>query len=297
MRIAPAFPLLAVLILARSARGDGPPERSTARSLSDDTVRLCIAASTEGQTRRLQGKLLAAREQMLACARDACPPIVRSHCARWLGELDARIPSLVIRAEDAAGRDLIDARVTIDGTPGKLDGHPVSLDPGAHTIAIEARGGARREETILVAEGESSRLIALRLPSPAASAPEGTPGAESPPHPGAPTRRIPFGAWIVGGAGVLSLGAATYFALAASSDLNQLMRTCSPHCADADTRPGRTNAFLFDTFLGVGVAAVGAAVVWALVFPTVRDPAASASPRLEVRPVAGGAVTALTMAY
>src|ERR1700678_4573205 len=94
---------------------------------ADDTVRVCIAASTDGQTLRKQGRLLAAREEMIACARDACPPIVRSHCARWLSEVDAATPSVVVRAEDPAGADVMGARLFIDGRPGKLDGQAVRL--------------------------------------------------------------------------------------------------------------------------------------------------------------------------
>jgi hypothetical protein len=258
---------------------------STAKA--EDTVRVCIAASTDGQTLRKQGKLLAAREQMIACARDACPAIVRSHCARWLSEVETAIPSVVVRAEDPTGADVLGARLSIDGRPAKLDGQPVRLDPGQHAVAVESAAGARREERLLLVEGETSRLIALRLPAGSPSAP--------PPHAVA-IRRVPLGAWILGGVGLVALGGATYFGLSAKSDLDGLDATCSPHCTQAQTQPGRTESLLFDVSLGVGAAAIAGALVWGLALPSHSTTAASA-PRLELRPLTAGALTSLTFSY
>jgi hypothetical protein len=115
-----------------------PSPRALADGPGGELVRACIASSTNGQTLRNQGKLVAARDEMIACARDACPAIVRSHCARWLTEIDAAIPSVVVRAVDASGADMIGAKLAIDGRAVKLDGQAVRLDPGPHTVAIES---------------------------------------------------------------------------------------------------------------------------------------------------------------
>jgi hypothetical protein len=272
-----------------------PPARA------DDTIRVCIAASTDGQTLRKAGKLLGAREQMIACARDACPSIVRSHCARWLAEVDAAIPSVVVRAEDGAGSDAIGARLSIDGRPGKLDGQLVRLDPGEHTLAIENDHGGHASERVLLVEGETSRRITLRFPADPSAAPGASVAAKEPPHAPEPTAQrsyVPAGAWVLGGAGILALGAATYFGVAASSDLNNLNATCSPHCSDAQAQPGRTDALFFDVSLVVGGAALAGALVWALAFPSHADtspPAAAA--RLEVSPLPGGAFGAIHISY
>lgn len=261
---------------------------------AEDTIRACIAASTDGQTLRTQGKLLAARDQMIACARDACPSIVRSHCARWLSEVEAKIPSVVVRAADAAGADAIGARLRIDGRPGKLDGQPVRLDPGEHTVAIENDRGGRKEERVLLVEGESTRLVTLRFP-PAASAPPPKELSPAIAETGRP-RRVPPGAWILGGVGLLALGGATYFGLAANGDLDTLKASCSPHCSDAQTQPGRTDALVFDLLLGAGAAAIVGALVWGLAFPAYAARPAAAL-RFELRPVAGGAITGVTFSY
>jgi hypothetical protein len=266
---------------------------------AEDTVHVCIGASTEGQTLRKQGRLLASRDAMIACARDACPAIVRSHCARWLSEVDAAIPSIVVRAQDATGADVLGARLAIDGRPAKLDGQPVRLDPGEHTVAIES-DHARKEEHVLLIEGESSRRVTLRFAAPpatpAAAPPlRDAPAAESHVEPARRQAHVPTGAWVLGGVGVASLGAATYFALAANSQLGDLKTTCSPHCSDAQTHSGRTDALLFDVFLGAGVAAVASALIWGLAFPshsyagTSVASADRATPRLELRPLFRGA--------
>jgi hypothetical protein len=309
MKAAPlALATLALLAAAREAK-------------AEDTVRVCIAASTEGQTLRKQGKLLAAHDAMIACARDACPAIVRSHCARWLSEVDAAIPSLVVRAQDASGADVLGARLAIDGRPAKLDGQPVQLDPGEHVIAIEGNGGrqVRQEEHVLLLEGEASRRVTLRFPAAGAGGANGGANAGAPlgdkADAGSPSvepskgeRHIATGAWILGGVGIVSLGLGTYFALAASSQLNDLNATCSPHCTQAETQSGRTDALLFDVLVGVGGAAVAGALVWAFAFPSYSHVPASRSavlsrspfsraPRFELRPLSGGAFTSITVAY
>src|SRR4051812_35283843 len=99
-----------------------------------DDKAACVAASTKGQTLRDEGKLLRARDELLACAKDSCPDIVRGYCAQWLGEVDKRLASVVIRARGSKGEDLVDVRVTMDGNPlvTKLEGRSISIDPGEH---------------------------------------------------------------------------------------------------------------------------------------------------------------------
>jgi hypothetical protein len=287
--LAPLFAVLATLACP------APPAHA------EDTVRACIASSTSGQTLRKDGKLLAAREEMIACARDACPAIVRAHCARWLSEVDASIPSVVVRAQDASGADAIGAHLTIDGRTSKLDGQPVRLDPGTHTIAIANDHGGQKSESVLLVEGETSRIVTLRFPPPPGAAPAAEPAPPpAPPPPASRTeRRVPTGAWVLGGAGVVVLGVATYFGVAAANQLSTLDGTCSPHCTNAATQTGRTDALAFDVSLGVGIAAVAGAVLWAVAFPSRETvPAtARATARFDVKPVAGGAVAGVTFAY
>jgi hypothetical protein len=269
MRVTRALALGALLGLARESSAN-----------ADDVVRACIDASTAGQTLRQQGRLLGARDRMIECARDACPAVVRSHCARWLAEVDERTPTIVVRAQDEAGKDLVDARMFVDGKPSRLDGRAVPLDPGEHVVAVEA-GTRRKEERVLLVEGEASRLVLLRV---APALPAGSREAPS----ARESTRVPVGAWILGGAGLAALGVATYFGVAANGQLQDL-RSCSPHCSSAQTQPGRTDAVAFDALLVGGGAAVGVALVWALFFPSTTG--------VDLQPIPHGALTSLTLRY
>jgi hypothetical protein len=250
-------------------------------AVADDRVQACIDASTQGQTLRQQGHLLGAREQMITCASDGCPKVVRAHCARWLGELDDRIPSVIVRARDASGDDLVDANVLVDGKPIKIDGRALPLDPGEHLVSID-RGGLHKEERVILIEGEASRLVELRL------APASSPNrpVDLPPPPSS-TRRVPTAAWVLGGVGLVALGGATFFGFAAKSQLDDLDSSCAPHCVDSQTQTGRHDALAFDVLLGAGGVAVGAALVWALAFPA----------NVEIEPTPRGALAAWTLRY
>ncbi|HEY3816901.1 MAG TPA: hypothetical protein VGL81_07015 [Polyangiaceae bacterium] len=250
-------------------------------AVADDTVRACIDASTAGQTLRQQGHLLGARDRMIACSRDACPGVVRTHCVRWLGEIDNRIPSIVVRAQDGAGNDLVDARLAIDGKAAKLDGRAVSLDPGEHVVAVDS-GKLHKEERVILVEGEASRLVMLRV-GPAVF------GASQEAASRVQTTRVPLGAWILGGTGIAALGLATYFGVAANGQLQDLKANCSPNCSELQTRPGRTDALVFDTLLGAGGAALGVALLWALAFPS--------STTVELQPVSHGGLASFAMRY
>ncbi len=266
--VAVAAPLVFPLLLATVAR-------------ADDTVQACIDASTQGQTLRQQGHLLSARDQMITCASDGCPKVVRSHCARWLGELDDRIPSIIVRAQDATGTDIVDAHVLIDGKAVKVDGRALPLDPGEHVVSLDS-DGLHKEERVILIEGEASRLVELRL---APAAPASKP-VEIAPATSASTR-VPTAAWILGGVGLVALGGATYFGFAAKGQLDDLNTSCTPHCADSQTQTGRHDALAFDLLVGVGGVAIGAALVWALAFPT----------NVEIEPVSRGALASWTLRY
>src|SRR5205807_1214100 len=104
-----------------------------------DVKAACVAASTEGQSLRDAGKLKAARDQFVSCARDQCPTVVRRYCADWLTDVERRLPSIVLRAQTSDGRDVTDARVMLDGQPlaEGLGGTAITVDPGAHDVRYQ----------------------------------------------------------------------------------------------------------------------------------------------------------------
>jgi hypothetical protein len=259
---------------------------------ADNAKRACVTASTDGQTLQKEDKLLEAREKLRICASDPCPSIVKTHCTRWLSDLEAQIPTGIVRARDAAGNDVLDAEVTIDGKPSAL-GRPEELEPGEHLVAAKRPSGVHAEKKFLLVDGEKGRLLTIDLPGSAAPA---APGSEASAASGATSsapaaqgKSIPLGAWVLGGTGVLALGTSVVFALQTSNDFNTL-KQCSPTCTEAQTAPGRTHASITDVSLGVGAAAVVGAIAWAILGRSdASAKPASGQATVDVKPIAGGA--------
>jgi hypothetical protein len=252
-----------------------------------DPKRTCVTASTDGQTLRKDDKLLEAREKLLVCADDACPNVVRSHCTHWLSELEAQIPSAIVRVKDAAGGDVLDVgSVKLDGKDAGL-GRPERLDPGEHTVTV-VRGTVSLEKKFLLVDGDKGHIVTLQLPA-SASPPEGTVASDTTGSSSSHSSgRIPAGAWVLGGVSLVAIGSFAYFAVQAGNDLSTLRATCAPACTSSQTSTGRTHALLADVSLGVGIAAAGGAIGWAI-FGRTADGSAKSGAYLDVRPVAGGA--------
>jgi hypothetical protein len=243
-----------------------------ARAARADAVDACIAAAEASQVEKRELHLRTARDKLLFCARDACPGAIQKDCKRWLAEVEARLPSVVLRVVDAGGGEVGRARVLVDGAllADTLDGRAVPVDPGEHTFRVEA-GNSAVVQRIVIREGEQSRLLSLKLP---AAAPSGSPS------------RIPTGAWVVGGIGAAGLAAGVALWIVGLHARSDLYATCGVMhgCAPSSVDHARTELVAGDVAAGLGIAAVGAAVVWALVAPS--------APRLPVgaRSVPGGGV-------
>lgn len=227
-----------------------------------EETQACVAASTQGQIDRDEGRLLAAREQLLSCTRELCPAIVRRSCADWLTELAERIPSVVVRVQEAGKDELPEVSVTLDDRPLALDGRPLPLDPGTHVLAVQAREGSADQRSFLVAEREQGRLIVVELP------------ARSPPHTEAPhvapkpipkpiaSLSVPVMSWVLGGLGVIGVGAFTVLRVDVANELHALERTCSPHCSADQRDNAKREALVADISLGVGIAALAGGIAW-----------------------------------
>jgi hypothetical protein len=221
----------------------------------------CITAYEQTQTLRKDGKPLASRAQAAICSRESCPALLTKDCTRWLAELDAVIPTVVLDPRTPAGARRADTRVKVDGAPlnDKNDGKSVALEPGAHTFVFEADGAAPVERAVVLKEGERNKKITVTL-APASSS-TGGPGAERP---------IPIGVWIFGGASVVALGVSAVFAVDALGKKSDLDK-CKPRCAGADVDAMSSSFTLADVALGAGVMAGAAAVYLFLTRPTAES--------------------------
>src|SRR5215472_11973757 len=68
----------------------------------------CVDAAETGQRLRKEGRLISARDSLLVCASPECPEVVSQDCTGWLGEVQRRLGSVVVRARDPHGETLSD---------------------------------------------------------------------------------------------------------------------------------------------------------------------------------------------
>jgi hypothetical protein len=305
-RFAVASALLAAAIAvaprAGAAGGSGRVDKKT-----------CIASSESGQKLRHDGKLRAARDQLLVCARPECPTVIRQDCAQFLNEVTTSTPSVVIAARDTNGKETLSVKVTIDGEVAltRLDGKAYSVDPGVHVFKYEAEDGSVQQEDVGIREGEKNRVLYVSFhkadpeapPAPMTATiktPAPTPTTAPPVTTTTTTTKpgIPTGAFVFGGIGLLGVGLGTFFLVTAGSDASNLRSTCAPSCSHTDVSAARNKALLGDVAIAVGGVSLIAAVWMALSKPgTERVVQTTGSLRVDVLPTLGGAAMGLRGAF
>ena len=290
--------LVAALLLA-------PPARRLARA---DATDACIEANAATQRLRKEQKLLAARVQAAACARESCPALVRKECAAWSRELEAATPKLTVVALDAAGAAVTDAKLFLDGAPlpGGTSGAPHALDPGQHTVRLEREGEPPRTQSIdvhadvrIVFELGPEKKPEPALPTagttagPAPSATSSTTWSPSKslssPRPATPesaatldTRPTPAGVYVLAAVGAAGL---TTFAITGTIGklrYDRLRDEC-PQCSTSARDDAKTMLRVADLSLVIGVLASGLATYGYLTRPV-----------LTVQPLTQGAAACFT---
>jgi hypothetical protein len=260
----------------------------------------CIAASDQGQDARDNGNYRRARDAFAACARAACPALVRRDCAQWQAELEETWPSVIVSAKDERGDDLIDVRVFVDGDPlvTKLDGRPARVDPGEHKLRIEADGRPPVEQHLVVRAGEKNRVIEVRMGSTGEAAggqaEHGAPPRESGSAPDAKRTS----ALVFGGLALVAFGTEAYFGLSGLSDRSTLLSqpcaqtgTCSTSTVDSI----RTKFTVADIALGVGLAS-GALAVYLFLSssPAKSNGTTTQGAHVDLAPLPGGGAATLS---
>jgi hypothetical protein len=99
--------------------------------------------------------------------------------------------------------------------------------------------------------------------------------------------------WVLGGLGVVGIGTFAVLRVEAGRELDSLQE-CSPACDPAKSEPGRHLALGADISLGIGVAALAGAGVWALGSWLWHD---RRSTQVACAPTRGGALATLTARY
>ncbi len=267
-------------------------------ALAANEKEACVHAVDRAQVARLDGKLREAREGLMTCARPVCPTAIREDCTRWLAEVEASLPSVVIEAVWADGRPATALSVMLDGEPlpEAGDAHAVTLDPGAHTFRFEAPGASPIELRNVVHEGERSRVIHVTFTPVAPPAPAPAPGAPPPAaasapeptlhyapmppamwqptpaetHEGSGARGpVPVPAYVLGGFALVGFGGFAYFGLSGTSRLDTLRTTCVHTCSPSDVTSARNEILVGDILGFAALAATGVATLLVLTRPHV----------------------------
>ncbi len=257
-----------------------------AAAFAADEVAACIKNSDTGQELRDQGKLIEARESLAVCARDVCPAQIRTACSEWLTGLGPRIPTMVIAAKDDAGHDVTDGTVMVDGkkVEGALAGKAFPLNPGPHTFRFERDGATPVDLQVVAREGEQRRLVPVtfKAATPALGTGSGVGNGNHPPPPDKPrgaSSGPPLVSWVLGGAGLVAVGVGAVIGITALGDRSSLKdRNCAPYCPQGDVDAIRTKFIISDITVGVGIVAVGAAVVLWLTHKTEAPVSAAVGP-------------------
>ncbi len=290
----------ASVVCASLLVGRGAHAQSAAPPVSADITKQCVDAHLTTQKLRKVAKLTEAKDALLVCVQQQCPAPVQRDCAGWLPELEAQIPSIVVVARDAEGRDTSDVRVSMDGVAigDRLDGVAMPLDPGSHVIRCE-HAGAVRVEKVVVVQAQKSRAImcsfAVEMPV-----------KKQRPGPAADAAQ-PIAGYIIG---AVSLGAFASFAalgISAKGEADDLDTTCgkgapaplTQTCTDAQIDPVRTKLIAADISLGAGVGFL-ALSMGLLLHHFLSDPvdeAASTAIRVDLGPTRGGAAAQFTVSF
>lgn len=255
-------------------------------ALADDKQQ-CAAAYTDAQSLRDAHKLVEEREKLRVCSQSTCAAFMQKDCTAWLAQVESTLPSIVILAHTATGDSVVDASVTMDGTPltSRLDGRAIDVNPGVHTFVLTTPQNEQTSVTSVVSEGQRAQQIVVTFghaPARQQPTPPPPPEKEAPTAPASsPLRPIGFVTLGVGVASVVTgsiLGLVASATKSSSCDQNNV---CTP--GSISTLYAEANTSTATLIAGGVLAAVG------ITFVIVGHPRAHASTALHVAPFVGAA--------
>ncbi len=174
-------------------------------------------------------------------------------------KLEPRVPKLTIHLAHSDRSDLVVHRDGVSLGSASLD-TPLPVDPGDHTVIVEAPGTRAAEFHASIAEGQSSTLeVAIGEALPVGANPLQTPE----PGPTQPTKPDHTAAYVVGGIGAAALVTgvvAGVLTLSKKSTVNSdcVGKECSQAGLDA-AHAGKTLGVLTTVGLVTGAVGIGAA--------------------------------------
>jgi hypothetical protein len=272
-----AASMVAAPAFAQPAQPSAPPDKET-----------CVASFDRGQRAQSDRALRRALGDLIVCAQESCPTVLRADCAGVLAEVRSALPTIVFAAADGNGHELTDVKVFAGAEliASKLDGRAVAVDPGAVELRFEVPGRPALVTTRMIREGEKSRVIRVSLggalgvagaaPTAASEAhEEGMPDRGAPP----PARRSTLG-WVLptslAGVGLAGLGVALVMRLRFDGRVDDLRGSCAPDCSRQQRSDLSGTLVASNVALGVGIGALALGVAtWFLTAPPSSSPGAS----------------------
>ncbi len=265
-------------------------------AFADMTKQECVEANAAGQDLVHDGKLAAARAQLQSCASPSCPARVRGDCAQRLDDVDKREPAIVFEMKDPAGDDVTDVSVAMDGAAltGKLDGRPLSLDPGEHVFVFTAEGRPPVTRKLILLERDQTRRERVLIPRAEPAAPPSVGASTSRPGPSFPSQgggagpaagSAPSGmstqevlGLVSGAVGIVGLGVGSVFGVLTGSAWSNQKADCASatDCPNHAQALGDHSTLVTDSAVATASFIAGAALVTAgvaLYFTGRRAPA------------------------
>ena len=263
--------------LALTCSGFGP---RAARAAEPPSGEACMRAYEGAQRTRLKKKLLASKGELLVCSHAACPDFLRRDCTKWLSEVEAALPSVVVVVR-SGNEEISDAELRIDDEIVALEGSAINVDPGEHVFHVEASNGRSQQRKILISEAEKNRSIEFDFPKEAETESKGR-------------NLIPV--YGLATLGVIGIGSFAFFGLRAHSR-KQDLESCKGHCPVDDVDAVRRDQIVGDVSLGLGLIALGGAA-WIYFGSSSESKAPPSSGwHMRVSPIARGAALSLGTSY
>jgi hypothetical protein len=232
------------------------------------------------------GKLVAALGDYELAAADARAEKADQVAEEVEGRLEAlrqRIPKITVKRGSGAEA----AIVAVDGVSlgDQVIGTPMPTDPGPHTVEAKAPGFLPFRRSIRVAEQQSETVEIVLEPEPVTPTTRSGVGTSGDRPSGRGARVAGF---VIGGVGIVSLGASgVFFGLRANkiSELDKACpnRECPSREQQSDIDAGKTYTTIANVTLAVGAAAVAGGLVLIL------TSGSSSEPSVALAPAPGGA--------
>jgi hypothetical protein len=317
--------LLAVMALLVALHPDQAlaKTRAKAKRPARADKHVCVESYNKAKESLQSGRLIEVKEPLGRCARAVCGKFLQKECTTLYLQMDADIPSVVPLVVDAAATPGAAFEVRMDGelVTSKLDGIAIPVNPGWHefTFSTEDRIFATRK--ILVAQGQRNLAISVSLRSAARKTVDATDVVPTKaPHPktvaleepdsdsdsiepagfkrkarvseAPPEAGTSWGAYALGGVGLVGLGGAALFTYWGRQDNSALRSACAPDCNPSSVHHIRMLYLAADAAAATGVAALIASTWLFLHARNSEETSAKQMARLrllDVRPSASGA--------